>query len=392
MFTYPLTDIMEQKIVKVGDYLEHRIGEKIENSDWNAPVLEGQPKVKIWYKIPIPGGISGDGSEYHIYLKKGTTNRLCIFFSGGGVAWDDYSVANPVTGGKIIAGQPNFYWSNLRPFTQIMNINIGITETSRSWNPFDSWSFIVITYATGDLHLGNNDYPYESEDGTKEVMHFQGHQNFLKAMDLSKRYFPNPRRILIAGDSAGAFAVPALSSEIIDNYYYKCKDCTLFSDSALLLYDDWRSTVRDLWGAEESIWRPIKTNNIYLDWYRELINHYKDQFHYLYACSVQDYLLSSFYNAIHNNDYSTNKTLQEIFQSQLKNMVLEMKKINPKTGFFLNAFHYPLPGISSGGTIHTAVRKPWYHVLNDNSSTMAHWLFDATNGRVYDVGLNYLQI
>ena len=44
------------------------------------------------------------------------------------MAWNAYSASRPVTGGRIAAGVPNFYWNNLRPFTQVMNIHFGITE------------------------------------------------------------------------------------------------------------------------------------------------------------------------------------------------------------------------------------------------------------------------
>ena len=43
-----------------------------------------------------------------------------------------------MTGGKVAAGLPNYYWNNLRPFTQIMNIHTGITEIGNPRNPFDA--------------------------------------------------------------------------------------------------------------------------------------------------------------------------------------------------------------------------------------------------------------
>ena len=61
-------------------------------------------------------------------LKRAQSDNLCVFLSGGGVAWNEYTAARPVTGGKVAAGLPNYYWNNLRPFTQIMNINIGIMD------------------------------------------------------------------------------------------------------------------------------------------------------------------------------------------------------------------------------------------------------------------------
>ena len=61
---------------------------------------------------------------------------------------------------------------------------------------------------------GNHDFPYEAEDGSQQILHFHGHGNFRAGMEAGKRYFPQAEKLLIAGDSAGAFAVPALTGEI----------------------------------------------------------------------------------------------------------------------------------------------------------------------------------
>ena len=72
---------------RAGNFFENSIGKTISDSNLAAPVLEGDPEPGTWYRIDIPDGISGDGSGYYIYLRKGTNDHLCIFFSGGGVAW-----------------------------------------------------------------------------------------------------------------------------------------------------------------------------------------------------------------------------------------------------------------------------------------------------------------
>ena len=84
----------------------------------------------------------------------------------------------------MVSGLPNYYWNNLRPLTHIMNINNGITEIGNPSNPFDDWNFIVITYATDDFHVDNNDYRYISEDGGEKIMHFNGLNNFVNESTL----------------------------------------------------------------------------------------------------------------------------------------------------------------------------------------------------------------
>ena len=42
------------------------------------------------------------------------------------------------------------------------------------------------------------------------------------------------------------------------------------------------------------------------------------------------------------------------------------------------------------GTVHTAVREPYFTLFSQDGFTMARWLFDAVNGNVYDVGMDLL--
>jgi hypothetical protein len=377
---------------RAGNFLENSIGRTIADSSLAAPVLDGDPLPRTWYRINIPSGISGDGSGYYIYLKKGISDHLCIFFSGGGVAWNEYTAARPVTGGKVAAGMPNYYWNNLRPFTQIMNIHIGITDTNNPMNPFNDWNFIIVTYATGDFHVGNNEFPYTAEDGSQQIVHFSGFKNFMAAMSVSASYFPDPDRLLIAGDSAGAFAVPALAGDIIGKIYPSCNDITLFSDSGQLNYHHWRHTARDIWKADDALWRSIRTTNLTMDWYRDLYRRYGSRLRYLYASSTHDYLLSAYFNDITFKKYDTDDDVQAVFYHQLQDMVHSFKEMSPDSGIFINDWKNIAvikPGLR-GGTVHTAVRQLNFYTPSRSGVSMARWLSDAVSGVVYDVGAELL--
>lgn len=378
---------------RAGDFFENSIGKTIADTALAAPVLEGEPQPRTWYRVLIPAGVSGDGSEYYIYIKKAASDHLCLFFSGGGVAWNEYTAARPVTGGKVVAGMPNYYWNNLRPFTQIMNIHTGITETANPLNPFNDWNFVIITYATGDFHVGNNNFPYEAEDGSEQVVHFHGYRNFREAMKISAKLFPDPDKLLIAGDSAGAFAVPALSGEIMEQTYSGCLDVTLFSDSGQLCYSHWKRTARDIWKAKEDIWKSIRTPNITMDWYHSLYEKYGDRIRYLYASSTHDYLLSAYYNDVTYRKYHTDADVQEAFFHQLQEMVNDFKAMTPKCGVFINDWKNMMvmkTGLH-GGTVHTAVRQLNFYLKARSGVTMVQWLFDAVNGNVYDAGMDLLE-
>ncbi len=385
---------------RIGDRAENAIGNVMENTHFEAPELRVRPgqgagepvpemELRQWYRVPVEGGKTADGSEYHIYVRKGTTNHLCVFLSGGGIAWNPYTAARPVTGGRVLAWHPNYYWSNLRPFTQFFNIGVGITDNSARRNPFRDWNFAVITYATGDMHLGRNIYRYEDEEGQEQSLYFHGYENFMMSMRIARTLFTEADKLLIAGESAGAFAVPALAEQIHQEFYPSCHDVTLFSDSALLLNKDWKKTASEVWNVREETVRDIRGRNLTLDWYRALYRRRGDQYRYLYACSVQDYLLSAFYNDVHNKTYDTDERMQRIFTRQLRDMVRALQKVTPSFGFFL--YDWRRPVLYRGGTIHTMVRQPEFYLHRRGLPSMAKWLAAAVEGDIQSVGLELLE-
>ena len=406
---------------RIGDRAEQAIGNMIEKTPLEVPELVVRPKEVYfrdrsrspesgdvfvetgqkafsseteipafhqWYRVPVEGGKTADGSEYHIYIKKGATDHLCVFLSGGGIAWNPYTAARPVTGGRVLAWHPNYYWSNLRPFTQVFNIGVGITDQSARRNPFHDWNFVVVTYATGDMHLGRNTYHYQDEEGQDRCLYFHGYENFMCSMRIAKTLFSEADKLLIAGESAGAFAVPALAEQIHQEFYPACHDVTLFSDSALLLNKEWKKTARDVWNVREETANDIRGRNLTLDWYRALYRRRGDQYRYLYACSVQDYLLSAFYNDVKNKTYSTDERMQRIFRRQLQDMVRAMQKLTPSFGIYL--YDWRRPVLYRGGTIHTMVRQPEFYFHRRGMPSMAKWLSAAVDGQVESVGLELL--
>ncbi|WP_035797887.1 pectin acetylesterase-family hydrolase [Butyrivibrio sp. MB2005] len=373
----------------LGDFVENSIGKRIVEKDMLAPELPEEPEKKVWYRVPVPMGISGDGSEYYIYVKIADPKKLCIFFSGGGVAWNEYTAARPVSGGKVAAALPNYYWNNLRPFTQIMNIDMGIMNMKDTGNPFRDYSIIDIPYATGDFHVGNNEFPYKGEDGDNHVLYFHGYLNFMEGMARARNLFGSPKKLLIAGNSAGAFAVPALTDEILSVWYQGVSDVTVLSDSALLLYKKWVSTAREVWKAPQPICEAIDSDNITLSWYKALYKKYGEKIRYLYSSSTRDYVLSAYYNDVTYKKYATDEDVQKAYFEQLKEMVAELKKITPNFHMFINNWEIPL--ITKGGTVHTAVREPYFTRFTQDDVTMARWLYDAVNGNLYDVGMELLE-
>lgn len=376
----------EELVEHTGDFLERSIGNRIADR-YEAPVLEEKPILDTWYQMPIKEGKTGDGSEYHIYIKKRRTKNLCIFLSGGGVAWNEQMAAAPVTGGRVVAGAPNYYWNNLRPFTQLMNIHIGITE-NRPRNPFHGWNFGVIPYATGDFHLGNNELTYRDEEEKEQKLHFYGYENFRMGMKQIKTLFPNAEHLLIAGDSAGAFAAPILAEVILSEFYPVCQDATVFSDSAMLKRNNWDYTLKEVWNAPKFVREAQHTDNITVDFYEDLMKKMGNRCRYLYASSVEDYLLSSFQNEIDGGEFETNEAAQKKYRKDLKEMHQKLCSLSQPMHFYYYDWRSPI--LTKKGTVHTAVRQPFYYQKSQGVTSMAHWLSEAVKDHPFDIGLNLL--
>ncbi len=345
---------------------------------YKAPVLRTRPRFNRWYRVPDERGITGDGCPWHFYLSKGHQRNLIIFFAGGGVAWDSFTVSHPTGAAGVLRGDPGFYWANLRPVTEFMNINQGITENQNVLNYFHDWSIAVITYSTGDFHLGDCDYYYDRNDSEK-VMHFRGYSNFKIALDEIKLRFPEPKNLLIAGDSAGGFGAAALAREILKRYDPSRQKVTICSDSALLPWDKWKKIMRKRWNTAPEIYERVVSDNPVTDWFGALCREYGDNIRYLFTCSCRDEVLSAYWNAIKGNDYGADDIIRMDFRDALKEMVYDLSGISGEFCFFLN--DYP---------VHTAIRNPLFHTGRVDGISMHQWLKDMVNGEHYSVGMGLL--
>ena len=50
--------------------------------------------------------LCSDGSAYEIYVRKGSSENMLIFFAGGGACWDGLSSSKPITLMSIFDGIP----------------------------------------------------------------------------------------------------------------------------------------------------------------------------------------------------------------------------------------------------------------------------------------------
>ena len=149
------------------------------------PELEGEPEVGKWYRITPEAAKSSNGTEWHGILRKGSENKLVVYFFGGGVSITE----------ETSKGGKEFYAEDMTGQDFVSTWGIGSNDAS---NPFKDWSFLVIPYASGDFHSGTGEYRY-TENGKEKVIYHQGYTNYVAFIEEAKQYIGNPDTLLVTG-------------------------------------------------------------------------------------------------------------------------------------------------------------------------------------------------
>lgn len=330
------------------------------------PKLEGEPEIGKWYDVPVENAFSSDGSEWHGIFRKGTENKVVVYFFGGGVS------ITPETseGGK------EFYATTMLAQDFVAQGGIG---SSADNNPFKDWSFIVIPYATGDFHAGTGIY-----EGKKKVYH-TGYNNYSAFIEKIKPYVGEPDTLLVTGFSAGGFATSLLADDVIDRFP-SAGNVTVCVDSSLLLYDGWHDTAVDLWRTPSEISDRLTTDNLVLDSLTALYEKRGDSVKILFDCSYRDDTLMQYQSYIDTGKMDKTRELGDNFQQDLKEMVFALQANIPNVGIYIWSYR---EDADTHNTQHTIISSNVFDSLG-NDRSVGEWIFDAVNGDVRTYGLELL--
>lgn len=330
------------------------------------PKLEGEPEIGKWYDIPVEIAKSSDGSEWHGIFRKGSKNKVVVYFFGGGVS------ITPETS----EGGTEFYATNMT--AQDFAAQGGIGSNAED-NPFKDWSFIVIPYATGDFHAGTGTY-----EGKKTVYH-TGYTNYSAYVEQVKKYLGEPDTLLVTGFSAGGFVTSLLADDVIDRFP-SAENVTVCVDSSLLLYDGWQETAVNLWKSPIEISDRLTTNNLVLDSLTALHKKRGDSVKILFDCSCRDDTLMQYQSYIDSGKMDKTKELGDNFQRDLKEMVNGLQTNIPDVGIYIWRCG---EDENTHNTQHTIISTNVFDKLG-NDRSVGEWIYDAVSDDVKTYGLELL--
>jgi hypothetical protein len=156
---------------------------------------------------PASGPMCLRGGTYHSAIRKTGSDDLFIFLNGGGACWKDYCMA--VTQANV--GIPDFQ----------------ILDKDNADNPVRDWNLSYLPYCDGSLFAGDAEYD-DNGDGVIDRIH-HGIRNLTAGLEVTRQNFPAPKRILLAGSSAGAWGT--IMATPIVRIYYPGVPIYIFSDS-----------------------------------------------------------------------------------------------------------------------------------------------------------------
>lgn len=139
-----------------------------------------------------------DSSAYTFFVKRGTVNKLVMYYEGGGACWEQ------LTCGGVFP-IPATCTTSVDP-TPPSVANSGFADLTNPANPFKDWNIVFVPYCSCDIHYGDAAQDYSNIDPAhpKHVEH-RGFHNAKVAEKYAREHFVNPDVVFVTGSSAGAY-------------------------------------------------------------------------------------------------------------------------------------------------------------------------------------------
>jgi hypothetical protein len=178
------------------------------------------------------GPVCIDGSPYSMFTrnakgknKKGKgANQLLIMLQGGGACWQFLTQCSQSTAEQ----EP--------PFARE-----GIWDFDNNDNPFDKHAVAYLPYCDGSVFVGDNtviDPFFDSDSGVDGERQHRGLRNLSAGLDVARATFEKPKKITVAGSSAGGVGAANFTPFLVRLLYgNKLQSLTVFNDAGPLAYN-----------------------------------------------------------------------------------------------------------------------------------------------------------
>ena len=310
-----------------------------------------------------PGGdtICSNGTDYAFYVRPGESDKLLIFFNGGGACWFGQicDLQSHPTYVPVVETEHNM------PDTQS-----GIFDMDNPDNPFTDYTMVFVPYCTGDVHIGNSVMTYEvpaTEDTeAREVtIYHNGYNNAMAVLNWVYDNVDAPEEVFVSGSSAGAIASPFYGGLIAEQY----------PDSRIVVLGDGAGGYHS-----EGVTAPLTawdTESILPDWpeYEEVTAdglNFED-FYVATALRHPDVVIAQYNTAEDETQYSflglvgvTDTPLMDLLEGAFSEI---------EEGADEELYTY-----TAGGDLHTILRRPEFYTYEVDGERVVDWVAALVSG------------
>ena len=195
------------------------------------------PAAGAWERV-TPGDdcVCADGSPYSFWVREADPRRVVFHLMAGGACFniETCSFDGVVYTANASAQPPSA---------------VGIFDPANPANPVAGHSFVVVTYCTGDLHLGTTTTTY----GGDLTVNHTGFLNASKALDELANRFDDPVEVVVTGSSAGSAAAPLFGGLVADRYPEARVAVVADSSGAYPDNPTVNAVIGGLWGVDEAL-------------------------------------------------------------------------------------------------------------------------------------------
>lgn len=344
------------------------------------PKLKDDPKIGKWYRVTTSEMKTSEGDKYRALFKKGSENKVLIYFAGGGVSFNEDMAREDTYNTKEVAID---MLANL-------TMNMGGIASDVEGSPFEDWSIILFPYATGDFHAGTGEFHYTDTDGKEKILYHNGYVNYTETMKkvMEQAGINDADTVLVTGYSAGGFGAALLADDVFTNYFPDAKSKNVLVDASLLLNNDWHSIATDVWQTPKEISNKLVSNNLTLDCFASLHKKYGDDIHLLFDCSTRDGDLAKVQNYFDDGIMDVDEKQADEFQQILKEAIPEFKEAGVSLFIWDGVPWYDDP---RNMTAHTIIATPAVWIpFEEQKKSVAEWLTDAIEGKMSDYGVELI--
>lgn len=167
-----------------------------------------------WTTIKIPGAKCGDGSQYRVFYKKGSSSKVAIELMGGGACWNLATCWGP----------------NLRSWIHPIPAVPAFSYLTSQKSPLKDHSLVYFPYCNGDVFIGRHEANYSKKIKT----YHHGYLNVKKTFEYLREQkliaFNQVEQFVFYGSSAGGIGA-LFHTKTVDAYLPSHAKKLLIADS-----------------------------------------------------------------------------------------------------------------------------------------------------------------